>query len=119
MVRPVGSTEKSRRSAVRTKEPTSPLKGRAITRPTLCSPLRMRRAVRQTCHSSMGGITASWAAIWNTLSAEVYTISLPVLRCSAPSSSMMAVPEAGLLPMVPMPVSASKASITSGGKPLG
>ena len=46
-------------------------------------------------------------------------ISLPVRRCSAPSSLMISVPEATLLPMVPMPVSSSKAWMTSGGKPLG
>ena len=75
--------------------------------------------MRHTCQSSIGGSTASWAAIWNTLSAEVYRISLPVRRCSAPSYRMISVPEATLLPSTPMPVSASKASMTSGGKPLG
>ena len=75
--------------------------------------------MRQTCHSSVGGTIASCAAIWNTLSADVYTISLPVRMCSTPSSSIICVPDAALLPITPMPVSRSNASISSCGKPFG
>src|ERR671912_859685 len=42
-----------------------------------------------------------------------------VRRCSAPSCSMMCVPEATTLPIVPRPISASNRSIRSRGKPCG
>jgi len=51
--------------------PGCPTKGRAITLPTPCFPLRIFRATRQYPYSCSGGITSSWAAIWNTESAEV------------------------------------------------
>ena len=49
----------------------SPLKGRAMTLPTPCSPCRIFRAMRQYSYSCSGGTTSSCAAIWNTESAEV------------------------------------------------
>jgi len=42
-----GSSEKSCRFAVRSYDPGSPRKGRAITRPTACLPVRISRAMRQ------------------------------------------------------------------------
>ena len=43
----------------------------------------------------------------------------PVRRCSGPSSSRIAVPEAGQLPSTPRPVSAVKRSSIGLGKPVG
>ena len=40
-----------------------PTKGRAITRPTPCSPVRSSRAISQQRYSSGTGTTSSWAAI--------------------------------------------------------
>ena len=65
------------------------------------------------------GIVSSWAATWKTESAEVYTIHFPVFWCSSPSSWMISVPLAGLLPSTPRPVRFMKLSITSSGNPYG
>ena len=46
-------------------------------------------------------------------------MSAPVARCSAPSSSMMAVPEAGLLPMRASPAILASGPVISGGNPCG
>src|SRR5919198_2311395 len=43
----------------------------------------------------------------------------PVERCSSPSSSMMSVPEAGLLPSTFRPIASSNGWITASGKPFG
>ncbi len=79
-----GTTEKSRRSAVRVYAPLVPINGRAITRPTACSPTSSSRATRQIAYNSSSGTTSVCAAIWNTLSADVYTITLPLAQCSSP-----------------------------------
>jgi len=70
-VSPGGSREKSCRPGVRSYRGHVPVKGRAITLPTACSPTRRRRAALQYSYSVSGGTTDSCAAIWNTLSAEV------------------------------------------------
>jgi len=77
------------------------------------------RAFSQIAYSSGSGTTCSCAAICNTESADVYRISAPVATCSAPSSSMMAVPEAVLLPSSLRPDAASRADVIAGGNPLG
>src|SRR5918997_1025985 len=64
-------------------------------------------------------MTPVWAATWKTESAEVSTIQAPVLSCSGPSSSMICVPEAGLLPMTPRPVSSWNRRKIQSGKPSG
>ena len=61
----------------------------------------------------------SCAATWKTLSADVYTIHLPVRRCSSPNWSSTRVPEAGRFPSTPRPVRRANSSITSVGKPSG
>ena len=67
-----GTALKSLRPPVRLKAPAfSPTNGRAITRPTSSSPVSISRAISQSRYSSGSGTTASFAAIWNTLSAEV------------------------------------------------
>jgi hypothetical protein len=88
------------RLGVRVNEPGAPMNGRAITRPTSYGPRRSARAVSQILYSSHSGMTSSCAATWKTLSADVYTIGEPVRMCSAPSSLMISVPEAALLPSV-------------------
>jgi hypothetical protein len=59
------------------------------------------------------------AAIWNTESPLVYTMGLPVRRCSSPSSAMISVPEAGRFPRAFFPTARSNGSMTSGGNPFG
>ena len=76
----------------------------------------MRSFIR---YSSAMGTTLSWAAIWRTLSAEVYTMGCPVAMCAGPSLSMTAVPDATTLPKVGRPIRASMSAITAGGKPVG
>ena len=49
----------------------------------------------------------------------MYTIHLPVRWCSSPSSWMISVPDAGLLPITPRPVWFMNGSITSSGNPCG
>ena len=49
----------------------------------------------------------------------MYTIHLPVRWCSSPSSWMISVPDAGLLPSTPRPVRFMNGSITSSGNPYG
>ena len=51
--------------------PGSPSNGRAITRPTACSPTSCRRAMRHASYSSSSGTVCSWAATWKTESADV------------------------------------------------
>ena len=46
-------------------------------------------------------------------------MTAPVRMCSAPSCSMMAVPEAALLPRTPRPIRREKPAMTSGAKPSG
>ena len=58
----------------------------------------LSRVIWQIRYNSSIGITSSWAAIWNTESAEVYTIGLPVLMCSDPRRSIISVPDATSLP---------------------
>ena len=84
-----------------------------MTRPTACGPRRMPRAISHQLYSSLTGTTSSWQATWNTESADVYTIGLPVRTCSSPSSSMMPVPDAGRLQRMPRPMAASKGSTIS------
>jgi len=105
--------------AVRVNAPGSPTNGRAITRPTSCGPRRISRAISQMRYSSGMGITSSCAAIWNTLSADVYTIGDPVRMCSSPSCLMISVPLAGTLPSDRLPMRRSNSSITSRGNPCG
>ena len=45
--RPGGGTARSRRPVVRSNAPGSPTNGRAITRPTACSPVMISRAAAQ------------------------------------------------------------------------
>src|SRR6266568_2176460 len=79
-----------------------------------------RRAMAHHRYSSSSGTVSSWAAIWNTESAEVYTIGFPVRWCSSPSSWMITVPLAARFARMPgTPVSRTKGSTTSGGKPRG
>ncbi|OQA06732.1 MAG: hypothetical protein BWY65_02112 [Firmicutes bacterium ADurb.Bin373] len=106
-VGPVGLREKSCLFTVRRKRPGSPVKGLAITRPTACSPVSISLAIRQILYNSSSGIISSCAATWNTLSADVYTMGKPVAMCSAPSSSIIAVPEAALLPSALRPIFSS------------
>ena len=61
-------------------------------------------AISQMRYSSGTGITASCAATWKTLSADVYTMGDPVRRCSGPSCSMIAVPDAAVFPIVFRPI---------------
>ena len=61
----------SRRPVVRSKAPGSPRNGRAMTRPTACSPVMIARAAAQAAYSSSSGTTSSWAAICSTESADV------------------------------------------------
>jgi len=49
----------------------SPTNGRAMTRPTPYLPVSSSRACAQISYSFSTGTMASFAAIWNTLSAEV------------------------------------------------
>ena len=65
-VGPGGGTEKSRRSGRRTKAPGSPVNGRAITRPTPCSPTRSDRAILHHSYSCSSGTTSVCVAIWKT-----------------------------------------------------
>ena len=115
-----GSSEKSRRWLdTRLKDPGSPTNGRAMTRATLWSPTSIPRAARAPAYSSSREIRSSCAAIWKTLSAEVYTIHAPVSRCSAPYSSITAVPDAGLLASTCRPVACTKDVTISAGNPSG
>ena len=60
------------------------------------------------------------AAIWKTLSADVYTIGFPVAACSSPSLSIISVPEAVQFPSTPgTPVRFTNSSMTSAGNPFG
>ena len=59
------------------------------------------------------------AAIWNTLSAEVYTIGSPVRICCAPKSRITSVPEYGALHSTPWPIASQNGRSTSSGKPCG
>jgi hypothetical protein len=66
-----GGTAKSRRREVLLKSRLDvPTKGRAITRPMLKGSTS-RRATAQISWSRSSPKTCSWAAIWNTLSADV------------------------------------------------
>ncbi len=68
-----GRREKSLRAAEsRWKSPGAPPNGRAITRPTACSPIQIcSRAVLHMAYNLSSGITSVCAAIWKTLSADV------------------------------------------------
>ncbi len=66
-----GTTEKSRRSGVRSYAPDPPRKGRAMTRLTWCGGTSRRRETSQSRYSSASGMTSSCAAIWKTESALV------------------------------------------------
>ena len=66
-----GLSAMSRRPSVRSKAPGSPRNGRAITRPTACSPVMISRAAAQAAYSSAGGTTSTCAAICSTESADV------------------------------------------------
>src|SRR5437667_85716 len=118
-VGPTGSIEKSLRRGVRWYAPGVPVNGRAITRLTACSPTSIPRATAHAWYSSSSGTVSSCAAIWKTESAEVYTIHFPVRWCSLPSSAMIAVPEAALLPNQPRPVRRANSSSRVVGKPFG
>ena len=118
-VGPGGSNEKSRRSFVLAKAPGLPVNGRAMTRATPCGPCRIPRAISHHSYSDSRGTTSTWAAIWKTLSAEVYTIGHPVAMCSAPNSSMITVPDAVLLPSTPLPMRSRNGASTSSGNPSG
>ncbi len=89
-----------------------------MTRPTRIG-ATSSNAISHIRYSSLTGMTSSCAATWNTLSADVYTIGLPVRTCSPPSRSMISVPEATTLPSVRRPIRCSKDSMMSGGKPSG
>ena len=49
----------------------------------------------------------------------MYTIGLPVARCSSPNSAMMAVPDAGLLPRMPRPMRSREGAEDLLGETLG
>ena len=103
---------------MRRKAPGAPTNGRAMTRP-----MRWRsaitRAASQIRYSSSSGTVSSCAAICRTESADVYRMRSPVAMCSAPSSSMIAVPDAALLPSRPRPAAARSGCVIAGGKPSG
>src|SRR3989442_151930 len=65
-----GGRAKSRRRSVRVYAPGDPTKGRAMTRLTAWSPTSRRRAAKQMSYRRATGMTCSWAATWNTLSAD-------------------------------------------------
>ena len=95
------------------------MNGRAITRPTACSPTNNERATWHHSYRRSSGTTSVCAAIWNTESPLVYTIGLPVRRCSGPSSAMISVPDAGTLPRAGRPIRSWNGCMISGGKPSG
>ena len=61
----------------------------------------------------------SCAAIWNTLSADVYTMGAPVRMCSGPRASMISVPDATTLPMEVRPIRRSNSAMISLENPWG
>ncbi len=104
---------------VRSNAPGAPPNGRAITRPTACSPLIAARAASHARYSSCGETRSTCAASCSTESCDVYTISAPLRSASAPKSSIAAIPLYGRLQISWRPVAAADARARPAGSPPG
>ena len=96
-----GVRAKSRRFAVRLNAPGAPTNGRAITRPTPCPSAASSYAISQIRYSSGDRDDVLVRGDLEDAVGGGVDDRLAGAMCSAPSSSMIAVPEATLLPSVP------------------